>query len=453
MPRIPFAEGFKGEDELPRTWRLLKNCWRNGQGNIIPRPGISTLSTTGKVARGNFVWNGSMYQVVSTDLIKVTDKSTGAFSVIGTIEGAEAVEVDVGFNHAVIVVSGGKLYTLSKTDTLADISSNPNIVPSVDVTHIKDRFVYIPADGTPAFFSDVGAAGTVQVDSFFDAGELPDSNKASINIKDTLYIFGSDSIQPFRDTGASPVPYRGVQGARIPAGYLGGLLEYEDTALFIGRKKGQSLGIFALAQGGATRISNTRIDLILQKYTVGQLAETVASRFIWNGYDIATFSIGEDSFGFFGGEWFLLDTLFGGTLRAWGGGYITQFENEYFTAFEDKIGKLDKVNKDYGERISRCMETAFEQEDNKKFSVQSLEVGVSQGYNSSIGSMALQTSRDGVLWGPPVYRNLGEVGKYTDRLEWNPPGGLGNFQGYVGIRLYTTEDINFTADHMQANFR
>lgn len=453
MPRIPAPLGYEGEEDLPRTWQTLKNCWRNDKGHIIPRPGITSLNTTGKVARGAFVWNGSMYQVVSNSLIKITNVDTGAFSTIGTIEGSAMIETDIGFNHAVIVVKGGKLYTLSTTDTLTDISGNSNIVPSDDVTHINGRFVYIPSDGSPAYFSDIGAAGTVQAASFFDAEELPDSNKAAYNLRNTLYIFGEDSVELFRDVGTFPVPFARVPGARVQAGYLGGLLEYEDTLIFIGRKKGQGYGIFALSQGSAIRISNPRIDLILQKYTESQLFDAIASRFIWRGYDIATFTLNGDSFGYHKGNWFELDTLFDGVLRTWGGGYITQFAGKYYTAFQDKIGRLDKINTDYGQRIARIMDISIQQPDNDWFGIGKVELGLSQGFNTASGSVAVMTSRDGVLWGAPVYTNTGAIGKYSDRLTWNYPGGLGRFQGYAGLRFYTTENIEFSADHIYADLK
>ena len=92
-------------------------------------------------------------------MIQITDTDTGAFVVIGTIAGTDNIDTDSNFTEAVIVVKGGALYTLDQANTLTDISGNPNIVPCVSVAQINGRFVYIPADGSAAFFSDVGDAG------------------------------------------------------------------------------------------------------------------------------------------------------------------------------------------------------------------------------------------------------------------------------------------------------
>jgi hypothetical protein len=404
MPRIQFPIGSVGTESLPRTRRDLHNCFNTGEERVISRPGIEAITTITGVARGQFVWNEELYRVQSQELLKITNILTGATSVIGNIAGAQAIEFDVGFNEAVIVVRSGSIYTLSNstvqiaitgvtdssgiasfthagstpaigdsvtisgfttntaynvtgivtasssttfeissvafgtdetgqfTKVLTDISSNSNFVACVDVAYINGRFVYIPADGDPAFFSDVGDAGTVQALSFFDAEELPDKNNAVFSLKNTLYICGTDSIQPFSDTGATPVPFISIKRSRIDYGYIGGLLEYLDTFIFVGREKGQDQGIYAIAQGGATKLSNERIDLILSTYTESQLQVVISGRIKWRGYDIATFELGDDSFGLVLGNWILLSTLVSNTMVPWAGGFITQFQKEYYSA-------------------------------------------------------------------------------------------------------------------------
>jgi len=236
----------------------------------------------------------------------------------------------------------------------------------------------------------------------------------------------------------------------IRTGYIGGLLEYDNTFLFIGKKKDQSAGIFAIGQGTAPKISNERIDLILDDYTPAELAEAIPGRINWRGYDIATFSLRRDSFGFFNGNWFILDTIFSGVSRPWGAGYITEFEQEYYTAFKDKIGKFAKTNTDYGERITRRIGGGAFDDQFARFTVQSMELGLGQGFNTANGSVALRMSRDNVQFGPYIYRNTGAIGKYHDRMRWNPPGGLGNYEGFFGYEFVTTEDIDFAVEQIQS---
>lgn len=454
MPRIDFPVGSEGTEDLPRTRRDLHNCFNNGVGRIIARPGISTIKTgTGGVARGNFEWNGSLYQVQSENLEKITNLITGESTTIGTVAGSGNVETAIGFNTAVIVDPGGNLYTLDKSDVLVDISGNANFVPCRDVAHMNGRFIYIPFDGDPAFFSDVGAAGTVQALSFFDAEELPDKNNSVFNGKNTLHIGGDNSWEKFRDTGASPVPYTRITGSRILNGYIGGLLEYNNTFLFIGREKDQDRGIYSIVQGGAAKISNERIDLLLSTYSDGELALAVSGRIKWRGYDLATFALGRDSFGYLGGHWFFLDTIINDVSLPWTAGFIAQFEGTYYTAHSDNIGKFADVNTDYGDRSTHIIDMAIEQEEADNFTIQSVELGVSQGFNASVGSIAVLMSRDNVTYpGQALYRNLGAIGQYDQKLVWNPPGGMGGYRGFAGLRIYTTEDIKFSFDFVNLVF-
>lgn len=459
MPQIPLPEGITGSERLPHTRRSLTNCFNNGQGQIISRPGIETMNITGKVARGQFVWNDSIYQVVSNSLIKITDTATGAFSTNGTaISGNANIVTAIGFNTAVILVPSGDIYTLDKSDVITLISGNANFVPSVSVAHIDGRFIYIPSDGDPAFFSDVGAAGSVQAASFFDAEELPDKNKVTFNLNNTLYIGGTDSFELFRDTGATPNPFARITGARISAGYIGGLIEYNGTFFFIGRLKDQGFGIFAIGQGTAPKISNAAIDLILTTYTEVELSRAIGGRFNWRGFDVVTFTLGSDSFGFFNGQWFFLDTIVNGIPEVWKGGFINQFEGEYFTASEGNIGKLARINTDYGNSISRIIDVGFEQEDGDFFTCQNIGIDISQGFSSVVvneekRTVGLFLTRNNVTYGNGIFREVGAIGEYNQHLEWNEAGGLGMYNGFFGVRFFTTQDIDFAVDKMYANFR
>lgn len=452
MARIDFPLGFVGEEDLPQTQQNLQNCFNNGKGQVLTRPGIHELTDTRRMARGQFVWNGFLYQVQSELLVKI-DKVTGLGTDIGAIGGESPIVSAVGFNEVAIVAQGGKSYTLDKLDVLVDTSANPNFVPYICVTHIDNRFVYVPSDGDPAQVSDVGDAGSIQALAFIDAEQLPDKNNSCFNLSTTLMIGGTDSFQPFRNSGVGPVWFAAVPNSRIDVGFIGGLLEYNNSYLFIGREKDQDAGVYLITQGQAPKISNSRIDKILSTYTPLELSKTVASRFKWRGYDIATLTLRRDSWGFLGGNWFPLETVLDGMPRPWGGGYITQFEGEYFTAFRSSVGKLTKINKDYGNPTTRLIEFTVNEGESDFFRIQSIELGISQGFNSDDGSVALYMSRDGVTYGPPVFRNLGDIGQYTQKLIWNPPGGLGAYDGFAAVRIYTAEDVEFSADKIIVNLR
>ncbi len=453
MPRVDLPTGSVGGENFLRSRRALTNCFNNLDGQIVPTPGITQLNTTGGFARGQFVWNESLYQITGQDLIKITNKITGAFTTVGTITGSQVVRTVIGDTSATILVEGGAIYTLDVADTLTLISGNANFVACRAHSHIDGIVVYIPFDGSPAFFSDVDDPGTVEALSIFDAEELPDKNKTTFNFNGLLYIAGTDSIEIFKNTGASPVPFQRLTGSRISVGFIGALIEYSDAFLFIGREKDQDFAIYALAPRQAVKISNQVIDLILSEHTQDQLAEAVGTRFRWRGFDIAVFTIGQTTVGIMGEDWFFLETVNDlGVSGKWGGGFVTQFQGEYFTAFEDRIGKLVKVAADYGNPHIKTIDIGFLDENNESFSCQSIEIDVTQGFESDPGTVGLFMSDNNIEYGPGYFRDLGALGAYGEHLEWNLPGGLGLYDGFMGVRLQTPSDISFAAS-MVANFR
>ena len=155
------------------------------------------------------------------------------------------------------------------------------------------------------------------------------------------------------------------------------------------------------------------------------------------------------------GNFFLLDTIINGQSKPWSAGFILGFEGEYFTAFEDKIGKFTRSNTDYGSRITREIQQGAIDENGDWRTVHSMKLGISQGFNSGFttpGSVAIQMSRDNILFGPHIFINLGIVGEYDRKLKWNLPGGLGRYLGYFAFKISTTADINMSADKLIAEF-
>ncbi len=455
MAIIELPTGISGADNLPNTRKSLVNLFNNGEGQLLQRPGITALSQPSiDTARGSFKWNGDLYVLFGDDLFRVTDVDTGATTLVGTVEGANNIETAVGFNEAVICVPDGKTYTLDKFDVLVDITPNANMQSSRDVAHMDGRFIYIPSNGDVAFFSDVGNAGSIQPLSFFDAEELPDLNQGIINFRNTLFILGEDSIELFRNTGGTPNPFTRIQGGRQDFGFISGLLEFTNAFYYLGREKDQDFGFYATGGGDTVKISNQAIDKILSTYSIAELRTGVPGRLKWRGHEIATFELLNDAFGFINGNWIRLDTLVDGFSRPWLGGFITSFDGKYYSASKGgNFGVFDAVSTDFGNRNRKIIDMGFKHANNQRFSCQSLELGISQGFNASVGSVALLMSRDNVNYGPALFRNLGALGKYHDKLVWNYSGGLGNYDGFMGMRIFTTEDVVFNADSLYLNIR
>jgi len=128
--------------------------------------------------------------------------------------------------------------------------------------------------------------------------------------------------------------------------------------------------------------------------------------------------------------------------------FVAEFEGEYYASGGEKLGTLARVNTDFGDDRAAVIEMGFKHPEGKRFTAKSLLLGISQGFDDNTDTVGLSTSENNVLYGPTLFRNTGAQGRYSDRLAWNPPGGLGYYRGFMGIRLRTTDDVNFSADHL-----
>jgi len=450
LARFQLPKGTQGIDKLPETNQLLQNVLHthDKSNSIISRPGIPLIAVVGGTCRGGFEWNGFLYYIYSQELRRIDDVDTGAFTVIGTILGDDQVFSAEGAVTIAIVARGSASYTLDKSDVLVDTSGNANFVPFVSVTAIGGRAIYVPVVGDKTVFSDVGDFGTIQALSFFDAEVRPDETKFCFTLDNYLYLMGTQSVERFKNVPNISFPFQPV-GNAFDYGFIGGFLEVDEAVIFVGRKTGQSPGIFAMDANRVEKLSNPPIDKILSTYTNQELSETISGRINWLGFDIATLTLRRDSFLFFGGDWSLLDTVIDEVSKPWSGGFIVEFDNRYYSGFEDKLGFFDDVNFDYGDRITRIIETSLSEENMEYMTGAELELGVSQGFNAGERqSIGLQTTEDGVLYGPVIYEDLGLIGQYAQKLVWNPPGGLGTYEGFMGIRLITRENVVFNADHL-----
>jgi len=252
----------------------------------------------------------------------------------------------------------------------------------------------------------------------------------------------------------SPVPFQRIQNSSLRVGFVGALQETTDGFAFIGRKKDSNAGIYEVTRQGVTKISNSLIDKALRDdNTPSTLKNAVAARLNWRGYDIITFTLASDSFGFHNGQWFRLDTVVDALSEVWDGGFISELDEEFYTASGLKFGIFDDINTSFGDSITRIMDFGFHHPENRRFSCQSIEIGISQGFNANAGSVAIFMSRDNVNYGEGFFVDLGSIGDYHDKLIFNFSGGLGNYDGFMGVRIYSRGNVFFGINKIYANIR
>jgi hypothetical protein len=450
MPQVPLPKGITGDRDIPELTESLVNLFNPGDNTSLKTPGQGSFSTGEGACRGAIDFEDEHYQVSGESLIKVS--SAGVETVLGTVAGTADCVMDKSFIALNIVVKGGAGYSYSPSGGLVTMSGSYK--PSVDVTAINQRFVYIPSDGGPAFYTDVNIPSVIPALNFFDAELLPDRNTGDINLRNDLYIGGVNSFEVFRDTGDSDATFLRVDGASVETGYVGGKAIYKDTFVFLGKDRGGSYSFHAMASGDAPKISDPAIDEILNfDYTQDELIDVTSQRFTWSGVDMVSFRLARHSFLFYGSGWSYIQTGIDASdeVAPWDVNHLAFSYGRYITgsATTARIGKLEDITTEFGERIERQINTFIKAERNTYFTIDNFFLGAITGTKLVEGTIGLQVSRDSLTYGPQVFRSLGKLGKHQQQVAWH--GGAGVFESFCGVRIRTTADVNFSLDGLLFN--
>jgi len=459
MPRIELPKGLTAITDFPRLRERVINMINTGENRLIPRPGIESKIVGEGVCRGQRNFAQQLYQVSGQKLIRIDEDGT-IFNISDDqaidITGTSNTEWAVGFTFMVFTEKGtGRTYAWDNS-TLVEISGG-GYVPAVDVEYIDGRWVWIPKDGGPAFYSDTLDPTTIA--GFFDAETQPDLNTGVINLRNRLYIMGSDTIEPFRTLPTSPF-FQRIEGASIWTGYVGGKCFWQETFAFLGKDKDQNFGFFIMGSGAAQRISDPAIDEILnQDYTVEELQSCLGQRIQWLGEDMAVFKLPRNTFVWNGVGWPEFQSVatvkeeqqINQEHKSWRANYMTHAYGKYYVGDGQTadIGMLSQIDTDYGEDIDRGYDTFIRADRGTYFTVKSLEQDGLAGQTSPQQTIGLAMSDDGKTYGDFFFVEMGEIGEYLERVFWELPGGLGDYESFAGVRIRTTAPVEIATEGLE----
>lgn len=447
---VPLPNGYMGLDDLPKQRENLINLANIG-GSLMRTPGIAHYtgdSTATAGCRGAASWGvtGNAYFVLGSQLYEKTP--TELRPITSHIGGTGRCHMVGGQLYLVIVAEDADAFTYDPaTDTVSPIVTS-TYKASQSVDHIDGRFVYVPRDGSPAFYSEVDDPTNINALSFFDAEEVPDDNKYVINVRNMLFLMGEYTTEVFTSTGDVTAPFARRNGSRIDYGYISGALRHDNTFTFIGRQRDQSPAIYAMGTGSAEQISNDAVTEDLNNnHTYEELQDAVANRFKWYGKDFLCWTIGDKTYAYCEGQWLFLDSeLNGSESGRWQANGVVHIHGNYYTGSlaNNRFGYLSDTPSEYGQSVEYQFDTFARAERGAFMRPSYVEVDALTGQNAT--TIGLSLSRDGRVKGDYFYRSLGATGRYQRRMMWQPPGGLGEYESFMGISIRGTGQVLFSAE-------
>lgn len=444
MPAFKMPTGIRGDSTTPKQIESLVNCYYEAgdRGTLLSRPAVDLYLEAYGIARGQGKFDDDAYYVQADQLIKVTDDGLSVqYTLIGEIDGSADCILIESFTKLLIMVKGGKAYTYDGV-TLEEIT-DPQYVPCNDVTFIFSRFVFVPSDGGPYFWSDLNNPASIQPKNFADAETLPDKNLAIEELKDSLIIFGAATIE--RHVFNTPLDtFQRQQGATKNIGYVGGKARYGETLAFIGAPINGTFSIYLY--GNDLPISSKAVDEILNLYTLEQLRQVRADFWSWKGQNMVKWRLPNHDLLFYGDFSFIKTGVSGDETGNWTASFIQEFNGKLICGDRgsNKLGQLVEGHTDYGEKVESEVITFLRGEPRNNFLIKRVFGQITTGQSNDENKISLSVSEDGVHYGPQEYIPLGRKGIFNNEISWGAP--IGRFDNHCSIKIRWVGDIQVPLD-------
>lgn len=237
---------------------------------LRPADGFVAQSTGPGVCRGGINWNGALYRVMGTSLVRVDPE--GLVTVIGDVGDGGPVAMDYSFDW-LAVASGTTLY-LSNGSTVTPVV-DPDIGVVNDVCWIDGYFM--TTDGEFLVVTELTDPFSVKPLKYASSEADPDPIIALQRLRNEVAALNRYTIEYFDNVGGVGFPFQRIEGAQVQKGAVGGRAcsVFVETIAFVGSGRNEAPGVYLASNANANKISTREIDLTLASYTEVELSEIV----------------------------------------------------------------------------------------------------------------------------------------------------------------------------------
>lgn len=239
-------------------------------GYLRPADGLVQFGTGPGSDRGGINWDGQLYRVMGTKLVRIS--AGGTVYVLGDVGAGGPVTMDYSFDRLAIA-SGGNLFYWDGT-TLAQVT-DPDLGTVVDFRWIAGYF--LTTDGAYLIVTELGDPFAVNPLKYGSAESDPDPVMAIDELRNEAYAFGRYTVEVFQNIGGDGFPFQRIEGAQVPRGIIGthAFAPFVETFAFVGSGFNEAPAVYLLQPGATAKLSTREIDQVLLTYTGAQLAQCV----------------------------------------------------------------------------------------------------------------------------------------------------------------------------------
>lgn len=423
-------------------------------GYLRPAPGVVDRGTGPGVGRGGINWNGQLYRVMGTKLVRVA--ADGTITTLGDVGGGGQVILDYSFDRLAIA-SAGSLYYWNglSLDKVVDLDLG-NVV---DMRWISGYFM--TTDGQYLIVTDLNDPFSVNPLKYGSSEADPDRINAVDQLRNEAYAFNRYTIEVFQNVGGDNFPFQRIEGAQVPRGIVGthAYSPYLGTFAFVGSGRNEAPAVYLVLPGDTSKISTREIDQILLEYTEDELAASIMETRVDKGNELLLIHLPDQCLAYDAaaskiiGEpvWFVLtSSVIGlGTYRARNLVWCYDAWN-----VEDpttsKLGTLtDAVSSHYGDVNGWDFGTMVLYNEGFGAIVHDLELVALTGRVAAGSNPVIWTSYsvDGQTWSQERPTAAGRQGERDKRIAWRRQGKLRNWRVQ---RFRGTSDAHISIARLEA---
>lgn len=400
-------------------------------------PGLRLLTTVGTgPIRGVNAYGGNLYVVSGEQLFKLDANYTA--TVLGTVSGATGQVSMANDGNHLFVACNGPSYVYNATTNAFGQITDPDFPGALTVSYLDGYFVFIEPDSQRVWVTALYDPLTIDPLDFASAEGDPDGLVSSIVDHSEVWLFGTNSIEVWYNSGNTDFPLQRIQGAFNELGCAATFSVAKlDNGLFWLGQDARGQGIVYRANGyTGQRISTHAVEWQIQQY--GNISDAVAYTYQQDGhsfyvlnfpsanatwvYDVATQAWHERA-GWINGQFTchrgICQTFFNSTIT------VGDYQNGNLYTYDLEVyADHDRVQKWL--RSWRALPTG--QNNLKRTAQHSLQldcesgVGLQNGQGSDPQVMLRWSDDGGHTWSEEHWTSMGQIGEYFRRVIWRRLG-------------------------------
>lgn len=283
--QIPILSGIYADStgefrtSYPRNMVPVPKSSGIAEGYLAPGDGIAAFASGPGVDRGGFNWEGVLYRVMGTKLVRVA--RDGTVTMLGDVGAGGNVTMDAGFGRLAVWAGGGLYYWDGAA--LSQVS-DPDLGAVIDGCWLGGYFV--STDGQYIVVTELNDPMSIDPLKYGSSEADPDPIMGVGRLRNELYAFNRYTIEAFENVGGDNFPFERIDGALVERGVIGthARCKFLETFAFLGGARDEAPAIWLMSSGTSAKLSTREIDVILQRYSEEVLAHVVLEARVDKGH-------------------------------------------------------------------------------------------------------------------------------------------------------------------------